>query len=122
MAFYADIFGFIAVRKGDEITPEIVAKVSDHFPSFVEYFSSPKECKDFDYISFAANLKINADEDDLWLSSFEEILRRINFFNANVVFLHEERPQPMMYSYVKHESIIKISGRMTEEIISESVL
>jgi hypothetical protein len=122
MAFYADVYGYIARKEKGEIPCEVLEHVYKSAPIFRACFSAPVTCKSAHYISFACSVKLDEGEEELWLSPFEMMLKRINFLSAAVNVVHEESNYIMMYSYVKDVSIQKFISKMTEQFLDETVL
>lgn len=128
MAFYAEVYGYIARRESDEISHEVIELArKSSLPLFRPSFSVPVPAKVAHYISFACDVKLNQGEDELWLAPFEQVLKRINFLNASVVFVHEEVSHVMMYSYVKDPSvkggsIQRFDTRLDQHPVRESLI
>jgi len=122
MAFYADVYGFIARKEADGISRDLVEAVRNSSPIFKPCFSVPVPTKKAHYISFACGVKLDVGEDDLWLSAFEEVLKQINFLNASVNIVHEETGNIMMYSYIKDGGIQRFSSKLEERFIGESLI
>lgn len=122
MAFYADIFGYVTVKKGFVIPQDLVNELSINAPMFSLCFSSPIDSGSGDRVSFACRKKIDSSENELWLSPFEEMLKRSDFLNASVVFIHEESVNVMMFTYVRQEKIVKIESTLSEEVVKQIII
>ena len=119
MAFYADIYGYIAIKKGRHIQNEIIEQISKNNQIFKPCLSQAIEGKSSSYISFACSVKIDEGEDNIWLTPFEELLKLMDFLNATVNIVHEESGSIMMYTYIMNEGIKKISSTLVEKFIEE---
>lgn len=121
MAFYADVYGYISVQKGQQFLPKAPDNGSSS-GTFHPCFATKVDGRIFDLIPFACNVKLDEGEDSLWLSPFEDILRNVDFVSAVVNVMHEESNHIMMYSYVKDGQIKKFTSRQTEEFIDEAII
>ena len=122
MAFYADICGYIAKKDETGIPADILEKASKSTPLFKPVFSSASVSANLFYISFACKVKLDEDEDELWLSPFEIILKKLDFVHAAVNFEHEESPHVMLYSYFKDGHLKKICSKLVTEFSRESIV
>lgn len=122
MAFYADLYGYIARKEDGEIPAHVIEQVLKSSAIFKPCFSGPFKDRAAYYISFACSVKLNDGEDEVWLEAFEMMLKQINFSNAAVSFVHEEVSHIMMYSYVKTSSIQRFKSKLIELSVEESLL
>jgi hypothetical protein len=122
MAFYADIYGYIARKEAEAIPAEVLERARQSAAIFRVAFAAPVSCRAAHYSSFACGVKFDEGEDELWLAPFELVLKSIHFLSAAVNIVHEESGHIMMYSYVKSGLIKRFSSRLTEQVVKESVV
>lgn len=121
MAFYADVYGYVARQEAEEIPLELMERVHQSAPIFQVAFAAPLRSRTTHYSSFASEVKFDEGEDELWLAPFEMLLRSIDFLRATVVIVHEESSQrSMRYFYVKiGKTITRVSTKLTEQTTQE---
>jgi len=122
MAFYAEIYGYISIRKGSS---QSIEEINSHFAahlSFLPCFSKITEGKTLDFVPFACNVKLDQGEDDFWLKPFESGLTKTDFVSAVVNIMHEATDHIMMYSYVRDGALRKFVSKQKEEFIEEGVV
>jgi hypothetical protein len=123
MAFYADVYGYIAQKGSGGIPPEVLEQVCRSTPMLQPCFSTPVASKGWVYISFACRIKLDEGEDELWLAPFEMVLKRIDFVHVQVNFCHEESSHRMEYVYVRDQGTIrKFCARLVEQSLVESII
>ncbi|HEY1814524.1 MAG TPA: hypothetical protein VGG74_19360 [Kofleriaceae bacterium] len=122
MAFYADIYGYIARKEAGGISAEIIDRISQANPIFKPCFSAPVIGRAARYISFACNVKLGEGEDGLWIAPFEMLLKTTTFLNATVNIEHEDLSYMMMYSYVTGSPVQRFVSKMTAQLIEESTV
>ncbi|WP_155122922.1 hypothetical protein [Burkholderia ubonensis] len=120
MAFYAEVYGYIARKEAGEIPLEVIEYAAQSSAIFCPCFSDPVAMRSAYYISFACSVKFDEGEDELWLSPFEIILRKMDFSSASVSILHEEVSHIMMYSYVRDRVMQRFSSKLIEQSVEES--
>lgn len=120
MAFYADVYGYIARKEAGGIPLEVIECATQSSTIFRPCFSDPSVMRSAHYISFACSVKFEDGEDELWLSPFEMVLRKIEFLSASVSVVHEEVNHVMMYSYVRDKAIQRFSSKLIEKFMDES--
>jgi hypothetical protein len=121
MAFYADVYGYVARKEAEEIPLEAVERAHQSAPIFRVAFAAPLRSRTAHYSSFACDVKFDEGEDELWLAPFEMLLKSINFLRATVVIVHEESSkQTMRYFYVKiGPTITRITTKLAEQTTQE---
>jgi hypothetical protein len=65
MAFYAEVYGFIATKKGQNISLDIADEIAASTPIFKSCFSNIFDGKTLSYVPFACNVKFDEGEDAL---------------------------------------------------------
>jgi|GEM_PF-5423257 len=119
MAFYAEIYGFIAVRRGADFDRNKIAEVATSNPVFTNCFSAAVPGKTHDFISFACNAKLNANETELWIGPFENLLKQIEFITATVNVEHEAVDEILAYTYARTPKLQRIRQRLLPEFADE---
>jgi hypothetical protein len=122
MAFHADVHGYIVKMEGAGIPADALEDACKSIPLFKPCFSDITKSNNLFYISFACDVKIDADEDELWLSPFERILKSIDFLYATVYVEHEEFAHTTVYSYSNLQATKRVAILRTGQIIREDIL
>jgi len=118
MAFYAEIYGYIARKEAEEIPVEAVARARQSAAIFQVAFSAPVASRMANYSSFACDIRVFENEAELWLVPFEKLLQGINFLSAVVHVDYEEAGRvSMKYAYLKMTPTIK---RYKSEFIEQT--
>jgi hypothetical protein len=122
VAFYADIYGYIAQHDEAGIPPGVVGFINHEHPIFRPCFSPPVASRAMHYLSFACSVKLDEGEEGLWIAPFELLLKKINFFNAIVSVIHEQSGQMIIFSYQKDGLIRRFVSKVTEQYVDERVV
>jgi len=122
MAFYANIYGYIALKRGALFPVGTAELAHATAPIFKPCFSSPIDSGAFSFVSFACSVKIDQGEDELWLAPFESVLLNADFAHASATVEHEESSDVMLYSYTKGQRIEKIVSRLMEQVATQTTL
>jgi hypothetical protein len=122
MAFYADVYGFIAVDDEGGIPVDLLENAYRDSKGLKPSFAQAAATRSGFYISFASSVKLDEGEDDLWLLPFEALLKEMHFLRATVNFLHEESDHALMYTYINNKGIQKICSKLSEEFVQEGVI
>lgn len=122
MAFYAEIYGYIAQHDEVGISSGVLDFINHEHPIFRPCFSSPVASRAMHYISFACSVKLDEGEEELWIAPFELLLKRIDFFNAIVNIIHEQSGQTIIFSYQKDGLIRRFISKVAEQYVDERII